>query len=217
MRAAEELEKESEKNLSGRARRKWRCKYSPKNQIPSISLVDAGTVELIRAPRLQGLKLGGTWYSSSKPRGRPEQLASHRVGRPRDRPHQRSRHFAEAARPRTRGAGVSRKYDLQQWIMGQFRAGGVTGRFAAHRRGRAACGVIRITNRKNEGPRRLREGDLLLLEHLGKKRWHRTASTTILLGRDIWAPRCRKKYCQKFSGSCGDARDAAVSILCGTV
>ena len=45
--AAEELEKNLKK-LVGRAK-KVAMQYSPKNQIPYISLVDAGTVELIRA------------------------------------------------------------------------------------------------------------------------------------------------------------------------
>src|SRR5665213_504332 len=45
--AAEELEKNLKK-LLGRAK-KVAMQYSPKNSIPSISLVDAGTVELIRA------------------------------------------------------------------------------------------------------------------------------------------------------------------------
>src|SRR5258708_35291017 len=50
--AAEELEKNLKK-LIGRVK-KVAMQYSPKNSIPYISLVDAGTVELIRA---QGCKV----------------------------------------------------------------------------------------------------------------------------------------------------------------
>jgi hypothetical protein len=50
--AAEELERNLKK-LVGRAK-KVAMQYSPKNSIPYISLVDAGTVELIRA---QGCKV----------------------------------------------------------------------------------------------------------------------------------------------------------------
>jgi Xaa-Pro aminopeptidase len=118
--AAEELEKNLKK-LIGRAK-KVAMQYSPKNSIPSISLVDAGTVELIRA---QGCKVvssadliqqfEATWTA--------EQLQSHRTaGRAVDAITQAA--FAEAARRVAAGDKFS-EYDLQQWIVEQFRAHGV--------------------------------------------------------------------------------------------
>lgn len=118
--AAVELEKNLKK-LIGRAK-KVAMQYSPKNSIPAISLVDAGTVELIRA---QGCKVvssadliqqfEATWTG--------EQLESHRTaGRAVDSITQAA--FAEAARRVTADSEFS-EYDLQQWIVEQFRHHGV--------------------------------------------------------------------------------------------
>ena len=92
--AAEELEKNLKK-LVGRAK-KVAMQYSPKNLIPYISLVDAGTVELIRA---QGCKVvsSADLVQQFEAAWTPEQLESHRVaGRTIDRITQAA--FAEAAR-----------------------------------------------------------------------------------------------------------------------
>src|SRR6266403_1009455 len=62
--------------------------------------------------------------------------------------------------------------------------------------------VIRITNRKNEVPRQCAKA-IYFCSTFGEKHWHRIASTTILPGLDIWAPRCRKST-PKFSGSCAN-------------
>src|ERR1700730_10127425 len=92
--AAEELEKNLRK-LVGRAK-KVAMQYSPKNQIPYISLVDAGTVELIRA---QGCKVvsSADLVPQFEAAWTPQQLESHRIaGREIDRITQNA--FAEAAR-----------------------------------------------------------------------------------------------------------------------
>jgi len=115
--AAEELEKNLKK-LLGRAK-KVAMQYSPKNSIPSISLVDAGTVELIRA---HGCKVvsSADLIQQFEAAWTPEQLDSHRAaGRAVDSITQAA--FAEAARRVAAGDKFS-EYDLQQWIVAQFRA-----------------------------------------------------------------------------------------------
>src|SRR4029077_61703 len=117
--AADELERNLRK-LVGRAK-KVAMQYSPMNLIPYISLVDAGTVELIRAQ-------GCTVVSSAdlvqqfEAAWTADQLESHlAAGREIDRITQAA--FAEAAR-RVRAKEKFTEYDLQQWILGQFRASG---------------------------------------------------------------------------------------------
>jgi hypothetical protein len=74
--AAEEMEKNLKK-LVGRVK-KVAMQYSPKNSIPYISLVDAGTVELIRA---QGCKVvsSADLVQQFESAWTPEQLESHRA------------------------------------------------------------------------------------------------------------------------------------------
>src|ERR1700674_2714143 len=113
--AAEELEKNLKKLVGGE--KKVAMQYSPKNSIPYISLVDAGTVELIRA---QGCKVvsSADLVQQFEAAWTPDQLDSHRAaGREIDRITQSA--FAEAAR-RVRTKEAFTENDLQQWIMGQF-------------------------------------------------------------------------------------------------
>jgi Xaa-Pro aminopeptidase len=118
--AAEELEKNLKK-LIGRAK-KVAMQYSPKNSIPYISLVDAGTIELIRS---QGCKVlsSADLVQQFEAAWTPRQLESHRAaGRVIDAVTQAA--FAEAAR-RVSGGEQFTEYDLQQWIVAQFHANGV--------------------------------------------------------------------------------------------
>src|SRR5216683_4748397 len=104
----EELHKNLKK-LLGRAK-KVAMQYSPKNEIPYVSLVDAGTVELIRA---QGCKVvsSADLVQQFEAAWTPQQLESHRVaGREIDRITQTA--FAEAAR-RIRASETFTEYDLQ--------------------------------------------------------------------------------------------------------
>jgi Xaa-Pro aminopeptidase len=118
--AADELEKNLKK-LVGHSK-KVAMQYSPKNSIPYISLVDAGTVELIRA---QGCKVvsSADLVQRFEAAWSVEQLEMHRIaGRTIDSITQAA--FAEAAR-RVSASDKSTEYDLQQWIVAQFRAHGV--------------------------------------------------------------------------------------------
>ena len=160
--AAGELEKNLRK-LIGRAK-KVAMQYSPKNLIPYISLVDAGTVELIRAQ-------GCTVVSSAdlvqqfEAAWTPEQLESHRAaGRAIDKITQAA--FAEAAR-RVRAGEAFTEYDLQQWILGQFRASGVISDSPPIVAVGPHAGDPHYEPGKR-GSAQIRKGDLLLLDIWGK-------------------------------------------------
>ena len=160
--AAGELEKNLKK-LIGRAK-KVAMQYSPKNQIPYISLVDAGTVELIRAQGCSVVssadlvqQFEAVWTAA--------QLESHReAGRAIDKITAEA--FAEAAQ-RIRAKDVFTEYDLQQWMLGQFRANGVIC---------ASAPIVAVGPHSGDpqyepmerSSAQVREGDLLLLDVCGK-------------------------------------------------
>jgi Xaa-Pro aminopeptidase len=159
----EELQKHLRTMLAGC--RNVAMQYSPNNAIPYVSMVDAGTVELVRA---QGCRV----VSSADLVQRFEacwtaaQYRSHLdAGRVIDRVIRGA--FARAAsRARSAKSSVN-EYELQQWILRRFRAAGMVtdeppivavGRHAGdpHYEPRPA------------GSSRIRAGDLLLLDVWGK-------------------------------------------------
>ena len=93
--------------------------YSPNNAIPYVSKVDAGTVELIRSYGKKIVSSGelvqmfeATWSN--------DQLLTHlQAGRIIDRIMQQA--FGQAAAFLRQGKTIT-EYDLQQWILEQFRA-----------------------------------------------------------------------------------------------
>jgi Xaa-Pro aminopeptidase len=96
--------------------------YSPRNAIPYVSMVDAGTVELVRSAGSKVVssadlvqKFEACWT--------PEQLELHlEAGKAIDRITQEA--FAQAAGA-VRNASSLTEYDLREWVLGQFRANGV--------------------------------------------------------------------------------------------
>jgi Xaa-Pro aminopeptidase len=203
--SAEELENNLKK-LVGQAK-KVAMQYSPKNLIPYISLVDAGTVELIRA---QGCKVvsSADLVQQFEAAWTPEQLESHRLaGQTIDRITQAA--FAEAAR-RVRARESFSEYDLQQWILGQFRASGVTcdsppivavgphagdPHYAPEERGSAP----------------VRKGDLLLLDVWGKTLVPNSVYYDITWTGYLGA-KVPEEYAKIFS-IVRDARDAAITFV----
>jgi Xaa-Pro dipeptidase len=154
----EELQKGLGKLLSGSA--KIAMQYSPENNIPYIGLVDAGTVELVRKLKKKVVtsadlvqKFEAAWT--------PEQLASHlEAGRIID---QITRAAFELAGARVRESQPITEFELQQWILEQFRANGLT----------TAEPPIAAVQPNNGNPhyepterasRPIRAGDLLLLD-----------------------------------------------------
>jgi Xaa-Pro aminopeptidase len=203
--AAEELEKNLKK-LIGRAR-KVAMQYSPKNSIPSISLVDAGTVELIRA---QGCKVvssadliqqfEATWTA--------QQLESHRMaGRAVDSITQAA--FAEAAGRVIAGDKFS-EYALQQWIVAQFRAHGVVS---------DSPPIVAVGPHSGDphyepmpqGSSIVRRNDFLLLDI-----WAKTLAQDSVYYDITWVgylgDKVPEKYVKIFSGV-REARDAAVHFV----
>lgn len=116
----EELHKGLGKLLSGSTR--IAMQYSPENNIPYIGLVDAGTVELVRKLKKKIVtsadlvqKFEATWT--------PEQLVSHlEAGKLIDQIRQQA--FEHAA-SRVRESQPITEYELQQWMLEQFRAKGL--------------------------------------------------------------------------------------------
>jgi Xaa-Pro aminopeptidase len=203
--AAGELERNLKK-LIGRAQ-KVAMQYSPKNLIPYVSLVDAGTVELIRA---QGCEVvsSADLVQEFEAAWTPEQHASHRAaGVEIDRITQAA--FAEAAR-RVRAGKKFSEYDLQQWILVQFRASGVTSDSPPIVAVGPHSGDPHYEPReRNSSP--IRKGDLLLLDIWGKtlapNSVYYDITWTGYLGAKVPA-----KYAKIFS-IVRDARDATVDFV----
>ncbi|HEY2645890.1 MAG TPA: Xaa-Pro peptidase family protein [Candidatus Acidoferrales bacterium] len=203
--AAEELEKNLKK-LVGRAK-KVAMQYSIKNSIPYISLVDAGTVELIRA---QGCKVvsSADLVQQFEAVWSPEQLESHRTaGRAVDAITQEA--FAEAAR-RVRAGESFTEFDLQQWIMHKFSEAGVI------------CDSPPIVavgphsgdphyEPQAQGSSVLKRGDLLLLDI-----WAKTPAPGSVFYDITWTGFLGDKppeKCSKIFSIVREARDAAVQFV----
>lgn len=154
----QELHQGLRKLLAGS--RKIAMQYSAENNIPYIGLVDAGTVELVRKLKKKVVssadlvqKFEAAWT--------PAQLASHlEAGRIVDRI---TREAFEHAATAVREGRPLVEYKLQQWILEQFRANGLT----------TAEPPIAAVQPNNGNPhyepkagasRPIRAGDLLLLD-----------------------------------------------------
>jgi Xaa-Pro dipeptidase len=203
--AADELEKNLKK-LIGRAK-KVAMQYSPKNSIPYISLVDAGTVELIRA---QGCKVvsSADLIQKFEAAWTAEQLETHRVaGRAIDAITQAA--FAEAANRVSSGEKFT-EYDLQQWIVAQFRAHGVVSDSPPIVAVGAHSGDPHYEPME-QGSSFIRKNDFLLLDI-----WAKTMAPSSVYYDITWVgflgSKVPGKYAKIFS-IVRDARDAAVQYV----
>jgi Xaa-Pro dipeptidase len=153
------------KKLLGRARN-VAMQYSPKNEIPYVSMVDAGTIELVRAAGARVVssadlvqKYEACWTQ--------QQLESHlAAGQIIDKivggAFQLAAKNARDKKPFT-------EYDLKQWILKEFDAAGITteeGPDVAV--GPHASDPHYGPSPNNSAP--IREGDLLLLDVWGKQK-----------------------------------------------
>jgi Xaa-Pro dipeptidase len=140
--------------------------YSPKNAIPYVSMVDAGTIELVRSTGVKVVtsadlvqKYEACWTSS--------QLESHlAAGRAIDAIVKGA--FAHAANS-VRDKSPITEYDLQQWILLKFDEAGIETEEGPD------VAVNANASDPHYGPSRgksatIREGDLLLLDVWGKKK-----------------------------------------------
>jgi len=181
--------------------------YSPRNQIFTVSLVDAGTVELVRGLKCRVVtsadlvqKFEASWT--------PEQAESHRAaGRLVDEITQaafrRAADHARAGRPLT-------EYDLVQWMAGEFRAKGLEAEDGPNVSVGPSSGDPHYEPRAGSS-RPIRAGELLLLDVWAKFARPDSVYYDItwmgFLGAEVPA-----KYARIFAVA-REARDAAVDFV----
>jgi Xaa-Pro aminopeptidase len=198
------------RKILGRAK-KVAMQYSPKNAIPYVAMVDAGTVELVRSlgPKVVTSadlvqKYEACWSK--------EQLDSHMAaGRAIDRI---VREAFEFAAKHVKEKQSLTEYDLQQWILQEFEKAGITTEEGPD------IAVNANASDPHYGPTReksspIREGDLLLLDVWGKQK---TANSVyyditwmVFLGAKV-----PEKYAEIFN-VLRDARDRAVELIQSSV
>jgi Xaa-Pro dipeptidase len=138
--------------------------YSPENNIPYIGLVDAGTVELVRKLKKK-VVTSADLVQTFEAAWTPQQLESHlEAGKIIDRI---TRAAFETAAGSVRDGNPLTEFELQQWILAQFRANGIT-------TAEPPVAAVQPNNgnpqyEPNQGASRpIRAGDLLLLDIWGK-------------------------------------------------
>jgi Xaa-Pro dipeptidase len=200
---------EMEKNLPrllGRAKT-VAMQYSPKNAIPSISLVDAGTVELIRGMKRK-VTSSANLIQLFEAAWSPEQHESHiAAGRLVDKI---TRAAFEHAAKLVRAHALFTEFDLQQWMAAQFRENGLT----ADSDPIVAVGPHSGDPHyepKQQGSSPIREGNLLLLDV-----WGKLAKPDSVYYDITWmgylGAKVPEKYAKVF-GVARQARDAAVNFV----
>jgi Xaa-Pro dipeptidase len=181
--------------------------YSPKNEIPYVAMVDAGTIELVRAagPKVASSadlvqKYEACWTA--------EQLASHReAGAAIDRII--SDAFALAARSVREKKKIT-EYDLKKFILREFAAAGIVTpdgpdvAVGAH----ASDPHYGPTAEKSA---EIREGDFLLLDVWGKTKTAGSVYYDVTWVGYLGA-RVPEKYAKVFK-VVREARDAAVELI----
>lgn len=157
--------REGVKKALGKAR-SVAMQYSPKNAIPYVAMVDAGTVELVRSC---GVKVASSADLVQKYEAcwSKEQLDSHQAaGRVIDRIVSDAFHYAAQW---VREKKPLNEYDLQQWIRQRFEQAGITTEEGPD------VAVNANASDPHYGPTQeqsspIREGDLLLLDVWGKQK-----------------------------------------------
>jgi len=194
------------KKLLGRAKN-VAMQYSAKNAIPYVSMVDAGTIELVRST---GVKVATSADLVQKYEAcwSEAQLESHlAAGRAIDKIVQQA--FAFAAQSVCEKKNLT-EYDLQQWIRKRFDEEGLTTEEGPD------VAVNQHASDPHYGPTReasspIKEGDLLLLDVWGKQK----AAGSVFY--DItWVGYLGAKVPDKFAKVfkvVREARDAAVDLI----
>ena len=185
--------------------------YSPKNAIPYVAMVDAGTVELVRSC---GVKVVSSADLVQKYEAcwSPAQLESHlAAGAVIDRV---VREAFQLAAKNVREKKMFTEYDLKQWILKEFESAGVTldqGPDIAV--GPHASDPHYGPTQETASP--IREGDLLLLDVWGKMK----AAGSVYY--DItWVGYLGRKVPEKMAkvfGIVREARDKAVALIQSSV
>jgi len=203
--AQDELRKNLKK-MFGRAK-SVAMQYSPKNAIPYVSMVDAGTVELVRSCGLKVVssadlvqKYEACWSA--------EQLESHlSAGAIIDRI---AREAFQLAAKSVREKEALTEFDLKSWILKEFAAAGLWTEEGPD------IAVNAHASDPHYGPTEesaapIREGDLLLMDVWGKKKTPGSVYYDITwmgyLGGKV-----PEKYAKVF-GVVREARDAATELI----
>jgi Xaa-Pro aminopeptidase len=201
----EELRKNLKKIL-GRAKN-VAMQYSPKNEIPYVAMVDAGTVELVRSagPKVVSSadlvqKYEACWSA--------EQLESHlSAGVIIDRVVSGAfQHAANCVREKK----AITEYDVKKWILKEFEAAGIWAEEGPD------IAVNAHASDPHYGPTPesaspIREGDLLLLDVWGKKKTPGSVYYDITWMGYLGA-KVPEKYAKIFK-ILREARDAAVNLI----
>jgi Xaa-Pro aminopeptidase len=205
----DELHKNLKKML-GRAK-KVAMQYSPKNEIPYVAMVDAGTIELVRGagPKVVSSadlvqKYEACWTA--------EQLESHlSAGVIIDRI---VRGAFEHAANSVREKKLLTEYDLKQWILKEFESAGIWAEEGPD------IAVNEHASDPHYGPTAesaapIREGDLLLLDVWGKKKALGSVYYDVTWMGCLGA-KVPEKYAKVFT-VVRNARDRAVDLIRASV
>jgi Xaa-Pro dipeptidase len=185
--------------------------YSPKNEIPYVSMVDAGTIELVRST---GAKIASSADLVQKYEAvwSTEQLESHLYAATHV-----DRIVAEAFRRAARGAKENRfetEFGLQQWIREQFSAAGLMAEEGPDVAVNAHASDPHY-GPSVDRPTQIKQGDLLLLDVWAK----RTTPGSVYY--DItWVGYLGAKPPEKIAkvfNTVRDARDKAVDLILASI
>jgi Xaa-Pro dipeptidase len=181
--------------------------YSPKNQIPYVSMVDAGTIEMVRCA---GVKVVSSADLVQKYEAcwTPEQLRSHLdaaviIDRVIKGAFQQAANSVRQKRTLT-------EYDLQQWILREFEAVGIVREVGPD------IAVNAHASDPHYGPEQgksspIREGDLLLMDVWGKKNTPGSVYYDVTW-MGFLGVRVPEKYAKVFAVLC-ESRDRAVDLI----
>jgi len=199
------------KKALGRART-VAMQYSPKNAIPYVAMVDAGTVELVRSCGAKVVssadlvqKYEACWSK--------EQLESHlAAGRAIDRIVSDAFQYAAKC---VRERKALTEYDLQQWILQRFEEAGITTDEGPD------IAVNANASDPHYGPTReksaaIREGDLLLLDVWGKQKAPADSVYYDITWMGYLGAKVPEKYAKVF-GVLREARDRGVELIRSSV
>jgi Xaa-Pro dipeptidase len=194
------------KKILGRAKN-VAMQYSPKNAIPYVAMVDAGTIELVRSCGVKVVssadlvqKYEACWSA--------EQLESHQfAGAAIDRIVREVFQFAAKS---VREKKALTEFDLKNWILKEFEAAGIWAEEGPD------IAVNAHASDPHYGPTAesaspIREGDLLLLDVWGKKK---TAGSVYydVTWMGYLGAKVPEKYAKVF-GVVREARDKAVDLI----
>jgi Xaa-Pro dipeptidase len=198
------------KKILGRARN-VAMQYSPKNAIPYVAMVDAGTVELVRSCGAKVVssadlvqKYEACWSA--------EQLKSHlSAGVAIDRIVREAFQFAAKS---VREKKTITEFDVKNWILKEFDAAGIWAEEGPD------IAVNAHASDPHYGPTAesaspIREGDLLLMDVWGKTK----ASGSVyydITWMGYLGPKVPEKYAKVF-GVVREARDKAVDLICTSI